>query len=192
MNVAVGNYIKVYDDILTKEECEYILSEYKNSPGWRTGTIGGSSNLQDRSFRNCDTIGMSVKEIINANYEPRKKIDDLVCKNAGRSLHKYIEDFPDNPFLQQINSDSGYELLRYNEGGFYKQHTDVGNKARAISLSFSLNDDYAGGEFAFFDRETKIKTRPGSVILFPSNFMYPHEIMPVTKGTRYSIITWFN
>ena len=191
MNTAVGDYIKVYDDILTKEECEYILSEYKNSQEWQAGTIRGE-NRNDGSFRNCDVIGMSVKEIIDANYEPRKKIDDIVCKNAGRSLHKYIEDFPDNNFLQYINSDSGYELLRYNEGGFYKQHTDVGNRARTLSLSFSLNDDYTGGEFAFFDRKIKIKTKPGSVILFPSNFMYPHEIMPVTKGTRYSIITWFN
>lgn len=191
MNTAVGDYIKVYDDILTKEECEYILSEYKNSQEWHAGTIG-ENNQNDKSVRNCDNIGISVKEIIGANYETRKKIDDLVCKHAGRSLHKYIEDFPDNNFLQYINSDSGYELLRYNEGGLYKQHTDAGKKARTLSLSFSLNDDYTGGEFAFFDREIKIKTKPGSVILFPSNFMYPHEIMPVTKGTRYSIITWFN
>jgi len=191
MNTAVGDYIKVYDDILTKEECEYILSEYKNSKEWQAGTIRGE-NRNDLSFRNCHVIGMSIKEIIDANYETRKKIDDLVCSRAGRSLHKYIEDFPDNNFLQYINSDSGYELLRYNEGGFYKQHTDLGTKARTLSLSFSLNDDYTGGEFAFFDRQIKIKTKPGSVILFPSNFMYPHEIMPVTKGTRYSIITWFN
>lgn len=190
MNTAVGNYIKVYDDILTKEECNYIISEYKNSTEWRAGTIG--NNIQDKFFRNCHAIGISMKEIIDTNYETRKKIDDLVCKNAGRSLHKYIEDFPHNNTLQYINSDSGYELLRYNEGGFYNQHTDGGNKARTLSLSFSLNDDYTGGEFAFFDREIKIKTKPGSVILFPSNFMYPHEILPVTKGTRYSIITWFN
>jgi predicted 2-oxoglutarate/Fe(II)-dependent dioxygenase YbiX len=191
MNARVGDYIRVYDDILTKEECEHILSEYKNSEEWHEGTIG-ENNQNDKSVRNCDNIGISVKEIIGANYETRKKIDDLVCKSAGRSLHKYIKDFPDNNFLQYINSDSGYEILRYNEGGLYKQHTDAGKKARTLSLSFSLNDDYTGGEFAFFDREIKIKTKPGSVILFPSNFMYPHEIMPVTKGTRYSIITWFN
>ena len=36
-----------------------------------------------------------------------------------------------------------------------------------------------------------IKLKKGDAIMFPSNFMYPHEIMPVTQGTRYSIITWF-
>ena len=35
------------------------------------------------------------------------------------------------------------------------------------------------------------KLEKGDALMFPSNFMYPHEVMPVTKGTRYSIITWF-
>ena len=26
--------------------------------------------------------------------------------------------------------------------------------------------------------------------MFPSSFMYPHEVMPVTKGTRYSLVVW--
>ena len=31
-----------------------------------------------------------------------------------------------------------------------------------------------------------------SIHVFPSNFLYPHEIKPVTKGTRYSVIVWFS
>jgi hypothetical protein len=27
--------------------------------------------------------------------------------------------------------------------------------------------------------------------MFPSNFLYPHSVLPVTEGTRYSIVTWF-
>jgi predicted 2-oxoglutarate/Fe(II)-dependent dioxygenase YbiX len=54
-----------------------------------------------------------------------------------------------------------------------------------------LNDEYEGGEFAFFDREIIIRGGKGSIVMFPSNFMFPHEVMPVTSGTRYSIITWY-
>jgi predicted 2-oxoglutarate/Fe(II)-dependent dioxygenase YbiX len=82
-------------------------------------------------------------------------------------------------------------LLRYREGEFYTQHTDsFKEQQRSLSCSIQLNEDYEGGEFALFDREMMIRTSPGSAIVFPSNFMYPHEIMPVIKGTRYSIITW--
>jgi predicted 2-oxoglutarate/Fe(II)-dependent dioxygenase YbiX len=60
-----------------------------------------------------------------------------------------------------------------------------------VSCSFALNDNYEGGEFSFFDGQIKIKLPKGAALLFPSNFMYPHQILPVTNGTRYSIITWF-
>ena len=51
-----------------------------------------------------------------------------------------------------------------------------------------LNDDYEGGEFIV--AEKTFKPRKGSSIVFPSNFMFPHEAKVVTKGTRWSIIAW--
>ena len=85
-----------------------------------------------------------------------------------------------------------WNLLRYNEGGFYTIHTDnYKDRPRTVAMSLMLNDDYDGGEIAFFEREHIIKPSAGSAVIFPANFMYPHEIMPVLAGTRYAIITWF-
>ena len=82
--------------------------------------------------------------------------------------------------------------MKYDVGGYYIQHTvSFYSNLRTISISFNLNDNYIGGELAFFDGEIQIRTAPGSVAVFSSNFMYPHEIMPVIQGTRYSIVTWF-
>ena len=53
------------------------------------------------------------------------------------------------------------------------------------------DDDFDGGEFSFFNQEKIINPLKGSAIMFPSNFMFPHEVLPVTKGIRYSMITWF-
>jgi predicted 2-oxoglutarate/Fe(II)-dependent dioxygenase YbiX len=86
-----------------------------------------------------------------------------------------------------------YQLLKYSSGQEYKKHYDGQGATvnRIISAVCYLNDDYEGGEWAFFNREKVIKVPKGAAVLFPSNFMYPHEIMPVIKGTRYSVITWF-
>ena len=35
-----------------------------------------------------------------------------------------------------------------------------------------------------------VTLKKGDVIIFPSNFMYPHKVEPVTKGTRYYYISW--
>jgi len=181
------DYIITLDNMMPDELCDLILNEYGNSIDWFPTTVGPEGSL-NRNIRNADTVCISLDNIIARNQELRKAIDSDVFVVANNSIRKYNEIFPE----AKIEQDSGYELLRYNEGQFYIQHTDSFKmRPRAVSCSIALNDDYEGGEFAFFGREIKIKLKKGSVLLFPSNFMYPHEIMPVTKGTRYSIITWF-
>ena len=53
----------------------------------------------------------------------------------------------------------------------------------------ALNDNYQGGEFIMFD-DYEIKLKKGDFLLFPSVFLYPHLVKPVTKGTRYTFVSW--
>ena len=191
------DFIKVYDGIIDQDNCDNIIAEYMHSNEWKAGRlINNKNDYTNTTVRNCDIIEISTKASVDTNHAARKKIDSFIFEKAGYAVSKYRNDINDtccDSLKHHIINDTGYTLLRYKEGGFYKQHTDSGKLAsRSVSLSFNLNDSYEGGEFAFFDRELIFKLKKGSVILFPSNFMYPHEIMPVTKGTRYSVITWFN
>ncbi len=186
----LDDYIKVFDDIIPDDLCYDILKEYGNSEHWAPALVGGKEefNTIDRRVRNLENMNISLNEIISCNPEIRKELDIRIFKCAEKAISMYKDIYP----LAQIEEDSGYELLRYSEGSFYTTHTDsFKHRPRAVSCSFALNDDYEGGEFAFFNQDLKYKLKKGSVIMFPSNFMYPHEILPVTKGVRYSIITWF-
>ena len=51
-----------------------------------------------------------------------------------------------------------------------------------------FNEDYEGGELVIADKH--IKTKGGDILVWPSCFLYPHEIKKVTKGTRYSFVSW--
>ena len=181
----IKDYIVVVPNVLSIETCNAVLNEYANSSEWvDTETKGGVL----KNIRSAQTILMSTERCIALNPQARKTLDDLIFAGASQAITKYNECFK----YAHIEIDSGYELLRYQQGQFYTQHTDsFKDQPRAVSCSFILNNDYGGGEFAFFDREIAIKPSVGSALLFPSNFMYPHEILPVTSGTRYSIITWF-
>ena len=44
------------------------------------------------------------------------------------------------------------------------------------------------GKPKFFWKEIPLKT--GDILLFPSTFMYPHEVKEARKGTRYSFVSW--
>jgi|TARA_R110000823_G_scaffold130012_2_gene257783 PKHD-type hydroxylase len=111
-----------------------------------------------------------------------------------------------------IKAAESVQITRYEKGGFYTFHKDGksdnlgaynepqnkfrhGN-VRKLSMSIILNDDYEGGgfEFATLDKETSNIYTPdfnklGSIMVFPS-FM-THRVKPVTKGTRYSAVSWF-
>ena len=58
-----------------------------------------------------------------------------------------------------------------------------------LSIVGALNNDYTGGEFIMWNEE-KIELPAGSVMIFPSSFLYPHEVRPVITGTRYSFVQW--
>ncbi len=179
------DYIHVFDNIIPPHFCEEILSEYKNCNDWSDALVGGG--IVNKDVRNCNQILISDAHIISQNEKIRRSLDDRLHKCAVEAVKQYQEKHP----LFTIDIDTGYQLLRYNEGEFYSQHVDsFKEQQRSVSCSLLLNEDYEGGEFAFFDREIMIKSSTGSAIMFPSNFMYPHEVMPVIKGTRYSIITW--
>ena len=87
-------------------------------------------------------------------------------------------------------------FLRYQNGGHYKTHSDhCTNAPRTLSIIYLLNNDYEGGELIFElpdgkDEILKIEKKPNRVVIWPSNFLYPHQVTPVTKGLRYSIVSW--
>ena len=98
------------------------------------------------------------------------------------------------PIIQNSKVDQ-IDLLKYSVGEKYLTHIDHNSKSnRHLSIIMNLNDNYEGGDLVFTDQKEKeikrLKLGKGSIVFFPSNFMYPHGIQPITKGTRYSIVSW--
>lgn len=103
----------------------------------------------------------------------------------------------------QLEAAEDIQITRYEEGGYYDFHYDgtglsrmyapqaplLHNKARKMSMTIVLNDDYEGGEFEFAEDPELIKEKQGTVIIFPSYMM--HRVRPVTKGVRHSLVVWF-
>lgn len=81
---------------------------------------------------------------------------------------------------------------------FYGKHMDctfgVAHKTASRKLSITVQlcseDEYAGGELLLYQTGEAIVApkRKGQLIIFPSFIM--HEVTPVTRGTRYSLVTW--
>jgi len=98
------------------------------------------------------------------------------------------------PFAEQNikNREDSVNLLRYVKSGHLPAHQDQGVSTRVLSSVIYLNDNYEGGEIEFINSKVKIKPEAGSIIFFPSNFLYVHEVYPITNGTRYSMPHWYH
>ena len=57
-----------------------------------------------------------------------------------------------------------------------------------LSIVALFNDDYEGGQFMI--RGEEVKLTKGDILVFPSNFMYPHQVKDITKGVRFSFVSW--
>ena len=91
-----------------------------------------------------------------------------------------------------ILDDEGYTLLKYENGTHYKQHHDCGgnHRDRVVSILVYLNDDYEGGQLTFPFFDVTYTPMAGDIVLFPSNYTFAHIAEPVTKGTKYAIVSW--
>lgn len=122
---------------------------------------------------------------------------NTVNANNYNYILKFVEDLQFTEYTSQNK-------------GFYSKHNDCGNKydlknfvdIRKLSFSIQLSDpnEYEGGELRFYTGKKSIynnkeecnvaKKDKGSIIFFPSYMV--HEITSVTKGIRYSLVSWVN
>lgn len=128
-----------------------------------------------------DYYANEMKEIANALYPSLNR--------AFEHYTKVIYPFANNNIKSREHS---IHLLKYGPGGHLPAHQDQGISSRVLSSVMYLNDNYSGGEIEFVNSGVKIKPEAGSIIFFPSNFLYVHEVYPIADGFRYSMPHWYH
>ena len=178
----------VFENVIDEDTCHKIINLGKNK--WIEGKVGDKKEI-DTKTRRTDVAWSNDDWLYNICWG--------YLHNANRNANWNFE----------LSAAESFTLGKYEDGGHYKFHLDgngvqplnyPGNeflhgKTRKISFVAWLNEDFEGGEFEFHPSTVPaenglIKPTKGTVIFFPS--WYLHKVHPVTKGTRYALITWFN
>jgi hypothetical protein len=83
-------------------------------------------------------------------------------------------------------------LLKFEKGLFLRPHIDTESaESNHIASIYYINDDYIGGELCFPDFNINIKPIPNSVMFFPGNENYLHEVRKIISGDRFTSSMWF-
>lgn len=89
-----------------------------------------------------------------------------------------------------------FTYYKSEENGFYDKHVDPlqwnlpHNRKLSLVVQLSDPEDYEGGDLIFhYSKDPEIiKKEMGMTVFFPSSLL--HEVSPVTKGDRYSLVAW--
>jgi predicted 2-oxoglutarate/Fe(II)-dependent dioxygenase YbiX len=134
-------------------------------------------------------------DVINSTQDQFQSLG----KYLGEALQNYQKKYSpskekiENPWIHHF---SQVRFNRYKVGTKMRLHHDhiqslFDGKLKGIpiiSIVGLLNDNYHGGEFICRGKEIKLVR--GDILLFPSNFMYPHQVKEIIKGVRYSFVSW--
>lgn len=187
-----------------------LMDENGLYPDIRKGLI---QHMESVKRATSGVYNSDITEDINTFYRSSSACEvSLEVYNSVKNRIDYVIDWQ---MSQQPNSreyviGEALQFLRYagDERGHFNAHTDNAyydaqgifrytSPHRVLSVIAYLNDDFEGGEIVFpsimtDDGPLVIKPRPGLIVIFPSDLRFPHEVRPVTKGIRYSIVAWYN
>jgi predicted 2-oxoglutarate/Fe(II)-dependent dioxygenase YbiX len=185
----IKDYVKHYNNVFSKELCNSAVNQLAKVD-WATHQF--YNNKQEYICVGDDFLQsraqFAEQEIIE------KEIWNLLYRYTITDLENYHEQFR---WFGGWNSYTGIKFHRYIPGTNMKLHCDhihdlFDGEVKGVpilTIIGLLNDDFKGGDFLLWD-DQKINLTQGSVLIFPSNFMYPHRVSEVLQGERYSFVSW--
>jgi hypothetical protein len=187
MNYDLRQYVKLYEGFLDLPMCDFALNGLTSQAEWTKHKFYNSQTGELSSTENELSVSYSDIPIYN-----------IINEKLWLVLERYIlKDFAEFSWWNKWNGYTPIRFNRYTENTNMKMHCDhihslFDGKRKGVpilSIVGLLNDDFDGGEFIMWDNEI-IPMSAGSVLVFPSNFLYPHRVNPVTRGTRHSFVSW--
>ena len=164
-----------WEALFTKEECEKIIKIGKKKEFIKATTKSKSDIRKGKIswLYSTDNLEWLFRKITDVVLDLNKRYFgfDIFSMNEGLQFTNY-----------KAPSDK------------YGKHVDkaLNINVRKLSISIQLTDpkEYEGGELYLYedDKGILMDKKQGTLIMFPSYML--HEVKPVTKGERNSLVTW--
>jgi len=170
--------IKIYENGVSSKTCDKIIDMYKS------GVFS-----EDYQENKLDAIIYSSKVTEDPNWE-------IILENLKDEISDKIKDyllpFSLNILEMYTFSHAGVTCLSKNKAVPYHYDLEVTYNKKKLKVSHFavlvyLNENFEGGDLVFPLQEIAIKPKRGTVVIFPTSYMYPHAVSPVFEGERYLV-----
>ncbi|MDT7690400.1 MAG: SM-20-related protein [Acidobacteriota bacterium] len=200
MSTKATTLLGIYteEDFLDRATCELVKAEMRASEHTR-------AKIYDRDWNNVvDDVYRSTLQV-----KVGERINTLVRERLLERRPIFNERFG-----VEVTDCQGPTYLIYKPGDFFEPHKDESQKSdapvfiktRQVSAVIFLSDEdsgaeageYAGGSLAFYGllKDPRcaqigipVKGKGGLLVAFRSDVY--HQVSPVTRGERFTIVSWF-
>ena len=183
------DFIEIYDDALSKKECEILINQFEKSDTQR----GITSSGHEPGEKDCLEL--------HCNLEEECVITSILRPKLISYMNKYVKKYrfhENNGALDLIYTWGCYNwfnIQKYDgeNDGYKKWHCEQGpdkkSSKRILAWMFYLNDAKSGTEFRYFPT---INPRSGRCVIWPSSWTHLHRGVTPNKGVKYIATGWFS
>ncbi|MGH7849476.1 MAG: 2OG-Fe(II) oxygenase [Thermodesulfobacteriota bacterium] len=193
---SFGLFVK--KSFLDADLCAGIRAEMSSAGGNPSSVVKSDERLLDEKYRR--TVTKDVSD------ETRALLTEKLT-GAKAELEAY--------FGVELSHPQEPQFLFYREGDFFQVHVDRGTdpknpeavRERKVSAIIFFNNEtdepgdetYTGGSLIIYgilkdprfeSRGFKVPGAAGMLLAFRSDLF--HEVTPVTSGSRYTVVSWFD
>ena len=187
-NTTLKDCIHIEKGIVPENLCDFIMKDIETRE-WKPHTW---YNNQTDTMASEETYELDVQ---STTPELQQLLTPIIIQAGAAYNAKYA--YPCERTGQIMNKFTAIRFNRYGPGQIMRYHHDhihsiFDGKEKGIPvLSFiiNLNDDYEGAKLFFWDDYVADLSK-GDIVMWPSNFLWPHGVTEATKGTRYSAVCW--
>ena len=187
----IDNFIGVYDNYITKEECNKAIKLFEtqnkfhhtlNRIDFENASILEKKDKQFFANGNNIEIWWSELKPMILNFEIAWK---HYVKNTGaQDAYDNIQFHFSSLKLQKTLPTEGYHVwhIEHNKG--------FEMEARAFVYTIYLNDVKEGGETEFLHFSKRVKPKTGRIVIWPAAFPYLHRGNPPLSNKKYILTSW--
>jgi len=188
--VNIKNFIGVYDNYITEQECNKAIKLYEDQNKFNN-TINRIGFEKASVLQKQDQQYFAMPDNINVWWESLKPM----MVNFDLAWNHYIknvgaDDAYGVPFhftdlkIQKTLPTEGYHVWHIEHGKGYE------NEPRAFVFSIYLNDVEEGGETEFLHFSKRVKPKTGRIVIWPAGFPYVHRGNSPLSGEKYILTSW--
>jgi len=183
------NGIEEYSGVFEKEYCDEIIRHFEkmneNNGLFAVNKIeqnqdtrvifdwAHTQNVYHYDFDLCRYFYSKIHEVYSEQYMQKYQM-----------LQNSDQHSPKGMSVQRTGPHQGYHV-------WHQESANIGSSVRVINYMLYLNDVEEGGDTEFLYQGVKIAPEAGKVVIFPTNYMYPHRGNPIYKGFKYIITGWY-